>query len=166
MSEEITFNVGIAHIPENRVWKFVCWIPKKLAGTESLDSKVSNLIQHVGALTDVFHVILADVSGSWESEKRERVQRKIADFTIVDKGLATIKAKGNPFTEDELRRLRSYTQQAKEGRAFTREQALEYRQLSERASREYAGQDWVTELLKIALFIFALYAIGQLLKSK
>lgn len=166
MGEEIKFNVGIAQIPENRVWKALCWAPKKLSGTESLDCRVSSLAQHISALTNIFHIILADVSGNWEPEKRERVQRMIANFTDIDKGLATVKAEGNPFTRNELQLLHLYTRQAQEGREFTQEQALEYKQLSERASREYAGQDWVEELLKIALFIFALYVISQLLKPK
>jgi hypothetical protein len=166
MGEKIALNAGFVTIPENRFWEILCWLPRKLAGTQSLDHKYNSLIQHISAMTDIFHIILADVSGNWTSDKRERVQRMIANFTLVNEGLSTVKAKGNPFTEEELRRLRSYTQQAQEGRLFTPDQAIEYKELSERASREYPGQQWVTELLKVALFIFALYALTQLLKPK
>lgn len=34
------------------------------------------------------------------------------------------------------------------------------------AAHEYASQDWVSELLKVGLFIFALYGLSQLFKSK
>ena len=163
---EMIVSVGPVQIPESRIWKIICWIPRRLAGTHNIDRKLDDLIQHVKAMTEIFHVILADVSGKWEADKRERVQRMIANFTLVNTGLATLEAEDNPFSSDELQRLRSYTQQAEQRQVFTPEQASDYKQLSERASHEYAGQDWVEELLKVALFVFALYAIGKLLESR
>jgi len=163
---EISVNLGVVQIPENRIWKILCWLPKKLIGIQGLDHKLDSIMQHVGSVTDILHIIVADVSERWDTEKRERVQRIIANFRLVSSGLATVKVKGNPFTVEELGKLRSYTQQAEDGRIFTPEQAIEYKQLSERASREYAGQDWASELLKAALFIFALYALGQILRAR
>jgi len=163
---EISLGIGPVQIPENRFWKIICWLPKKLAGTHSIDRKLDNLTQHIQAMTDIFHIIVADVSAKWDADKRERVQRIFANFTLVNQGLATAQTKSNPLPNEELERLRAYTRQAQQGQVFTSDQAFEYRQLSERASREYVGQDWVGELLKIALFIFALYAIGKLLESK
>jgi hypothetical protein len=165
MGEEISVSVGIVQIPENRIWKFICWLPRTFSGTRILQRDINNLTQHISAMTDIFHIILADVSGSWDANKRERVQRIVAKFTLINKGLETVVAKGNPFTNEELGRLRSYTRQAQEGQIFTPEQALEYRQLAERTSHEYAGQDWVTELLKVALFVFALYALSKILSQ-
>ena len=162
---EITINAGILSIPEGRLWRLVCWLPRKLAGTPRIESRLENLHSHLGAMTDIIHVMVAELSGTWAADKRERVQRMIGNFTVVNKGLGEVIARGNPFTQDELSRLQFYTQRAQMGQVFTPEDAQDFRQLSERASVEYPGQDWVRELLKIAWFIFALYAIGQILKS-
>ena len=113
---------------------------------------------------ETFHIV-ADISHTWSAEKRERVQKMMWNFGDVTKGLSSVVAKGNPFTQQELDTLRKYTQQAQRGSIFTPEQATQFRDLSERASREYPNQEWVGELLKIALFIFAIYALAQLLKS-
>ncbi len=66
----------------------------------------------------------------------------------------------------ELDKLKAYTQQAQQGLSFTPEQATEFRNLSEKISKEYPTQDWVKELLKIALFVFTVYTIPEPLKSK
>lgn len=163
---EVNVNVGVVSIPESRIWNWLCWLPRKMAGTNLLIHEVSGLTQHVSAMTDVFHIMLADISGTWDSEKRERVQRIIAKFTLLTKGLDTVIAKGNPFTQLELDALKAYTIQAQQGLTFSPQQATEFRNLSERASLEYPNQDWVKELLKVALFVFAVYAIAQLLKSE
>ncbi|HUX48628.1 MAG TPA: hypothetical protein VMV76_05635 [Dehalococcoidia bacterium] len=162
---EISVNVGVLSIPENRIWSIICWLPRKLSGTNLLIRDVHNLTQHVSAMTEVFHMIIADVTGDWSANKRERVQKMIAKFTLVCEGLDTVVPKENPFNQEELDTLRTYTLQAQQGQIFTPEQATQFRELSERASREYPNQDWVKELLKIALFVFAVYAFVQLLKS-
>lgn len=162
---EVSVNVGIVSIPENRIKKLICWLPEKLAGTKRIESRVATMLQHIGAMTEIVHILVADISGKWTPEKRERVQKMMGNFRIVFNGLNSVIAKGNPFTQQELDSLRAYTQQAQQGNVFTPEQATEFRNLSERVSREYPNQDWVGELLKIALFIFALYAISQILKS-
>jgi chemotaxis protein CheY-P-specific phosphatase CheC len=125
---------------------------------------MDNLTQHISAVTEIMNILVADISNSWTAEKRERVQKMMWKFTI-NKGLESIIAKGNPFTPQELDALRLYARQAQEGQIFTPEQATHFRQLSEKASSEYPNQDWVGELLKIALFIFAIYAVSKLLKS-
>ena len=110
-------------------------------------------------------MVEADEKGKpkWSDEKRERVLRQMANFTLVNKGLDSIEPKGNPFTLDELNELKEYTAMAQSGKRFEPYEAQEYRDLTERASREYPGQDWVVELLKIGLIIFAIYAIGKAL---
>lgn len=162
---ELAFNVGIVSVSERRIWSIICWLPRAFSGTNLLRRDITSLTQHVSAMTDVFHIMLADVSGNWDSGKRERVQRIVAKFTLITKGLDTVTTKGNPFTQQEVDILRSYTQQAQQGSVFTAQQATQFRELSERASREYPNQDWVGELLKVALFIFAVYAISQLLRQ-
>jgi hypothetical protein len=165
MGQEISVNIGPVQIPENRIWRLICWLPRTISGTGSLQRDVKNLTQHISAMTDILHIILADLSGSWDATKRERVQRMVAKFTLINKGLETAVAKGNPITAEELERLRSYTRRAQEGQVFAPDEALDYKQLAERTSRDYVGQDWVAELLKAALFIFALYAFGKALSQ-
>lgn len=169
---EMSVNVGVISIPESRLKAFICCLPRWLAGTkkveariDAVNSSVSNTERHIGAMMEIVNVLVADISDKWTPEKRERVQKMMWSFGVVNTGLNAVIAKGNPFTQRELDTLKAYTKQAQQGSTFTPEQATEFRNLSERVSREYPNQEWVTELLKIALFIFAVYAIAQLLKS-
>lgn len=165
MSEMSVTVGGILTIPESKIWKVFCWLPRKMSGTNILLHEMSGITQHVSAMTEVFHMMLADISGNWSADKRERVQKIVASFTLVNKGLGALIPKGNPVTQQELDTLKAYTTKAQQGGTFTPQQATEFRDLSERISREYPNQDWVKELLKIALFIFAVYAIAQLFKQ-
>ena len=98
--------------------------------------------------------------------KIERVNRLLTNFTIINEGLGSIKPEGNPFTREEIERLRYYSHQAERGEAFSIEEAQEFKQLSERAVSEYPNQSWVGELLKVALFMFALYALAKVLNPE
>ena len=162
---EININVGIVQIPEGRLKKIICSPVRFLAGTSGLTRRTENLETHIRALTDIFYIVLADLMQSWSPEKREKVLRATTNFSVVQDGLGNVKPKGNPFTAEELNRLQYYTDKARQGQPFQLGEAQDYRQLSERAAREYPGQQWVAELIKVALFIFALYAIGKLLES-
>ena len=79
---EITLNLGPISIPENRIWKAICWIPRKLAGTQMLCDQLKGVTNHVSAMTDILHIVIADLTAKWPQEKRERVQRHIANFRI------------------------------------------------------------------------------------
>ena len=162
---EISVAVGPVQIPEGKLRKWFCSPIRRLAGTPALIQRTDSLEVHIRALTEIFYVILGDLMGNWSSEKREQILRATANFKVVQDGLNTIEPQGNPFTADELHRLQYYTDKARRGESFLPEEAQDYRQLSERAAREYPGQQWVSELIKVALFIFALYAIGKLLES-
>lgn len=162
----ISVRLGPFQASVSTLGSIICWPFRQLAGTPALSRKIDELRLHISAMTNIFHIVVADLMGTWSPEKRERVQRSIANFTIVDNGLRSIKPKQNPFTPDELRRLQIYNQRAQGGGFFSTEEAWDFRQLSERAAHEYASQDWATELLKAGLFIFALYALSQLSKSK
>jgi len=160
-------------ITASKLGRIISWPFRQLAGTPALSREVHEVNQkidlarvHISAMTEIFYVVVADLMDKWPPEKREKALRAIANFTIVDRGLDSIKLQGNPFTPDEIQRLRLYTQWAQEGSFFTPEDALDYRQLSERAAREYGDRDWVTELLKIGVFIFAIYGLSQLFKKK
>ena len=163
---EITLNLGPISIPENRIWKAICWIPRKLAGTQMLCDQLKGVTNHVSAMTDILHIVIADLTAKWPQEKRERVQRHIANFRILKGALDELQPEGNPFTAEEVRKLQYYTQKAQLGETFQVEEAEDYRQLSERAALEYPGQDWVKELLKVAIFIFALYVLSKVLNPE
>jgi len=162
---EISVAVGPVQIPEGKLRKWLCSPIRRLAGTPALIQRTDSLEVHIRALTEIFYVILGDLMGNWSSEKREQILRVTANFKVVQDGLITIEPKGNPFTAEELSRLQYYTDRARQGQPFQPDEAQDYRQLSERAAREYPGQQWVAELMKVSLFIFALYAIGKLLES-
>lgn len=146
-------------------FRFGRWTHNIDSRLEKFGGRIDNLANRIRALTDVFYMTLADLMGKWPSAKREKLLRTVVNFDVATAGLNSIKVEENPFTASELQRLRWYTEKAQRGEPFLVEEAQDFRQLSERAAREYAGQDWVTELLKIGLFIFAVYAIG-LLESK
>ena len=162
---EINIAMGPIQVPGSKLKKSICFPVRSLAGTSELIRRTENLETHTRALTDIFYIILADLMKSWSSEKRERVLRATTNFSLVQDGLGNVKPKGNPFTAEELSRLQYYTDRARQGQPFLPEEAQDYRQLSERAAREYPGQQWVAELMKVALIIFALYAIGKLLET-
>lgn len=162
---EISVAAGPVQIPEGKLRKWFCSPIRHMAGIPALIKRTDSLEIHIRALTEIFYVILGDFMGNWSPEKREQILRSTANFKVVQDGLDAIKPKGNPFTVEELNRLQYYTDRARQGQPFLPEEAQDYRQLSERAAREYPGQQWVTELVKVALFIFALYAIGKLLES-
>lgn len=163
---EAYVNIGPASIPGSWIGRAICWLPKKLAGTYTLNSRVTGIEQHLWATTELLQLVVAHCIAEWGEEKRERALRLIANFPMVQGGLSKLRPKGNPFNEKEIAKLRQYTSKAQAGERFSPEEARDYRDLSESAAREYAGQDWVTELLKIALFIFALYALAKLFESK
>jgi crotonobetainyl-CoA:carnitine CoA-transferase CaiB-like acyl-CoA transferase len=118
------------------------------------------------ALTEIMHIVVAQLAGDWSPEQRERVQRAIANFKIVNQGLGSIVPSGNPVTKAELERLRQYTQRAELGEPFSPEEARDFKELAEKATKDYASAEWASELLKVALFVFALYALSELLKPQ
>lgn len=120
--------------------KWFCSPIRRLAGTPALIQRTDSLEVHIRALTEIFYVILGDLMGNWSSEKREQILRITANFKVVQDGLSTIKPKGNPFTTEELGRLQHYTDRARQGQPFQSYEAQDYRELSERAAREYPGQ--------------------------
>ncbi len=67
------------------------------------------------------------------------------------------------MTETELRRLRDYVARARRGETFTPEEATDLRDLSDRVAREHPGEEWVAELTKLALFIFAVDVVAAAL---
>ena len=146
----------------------VRWIGRMLVapmryamGTPGLERGIRRIEHHVSAMTEILYVLIADASTRWSREQQERVLRQVANFTIVNEGLDHLRPSGNPFAVSEIDKLREYTKRAQEGGSFTPAEASEFRQLSEKAAREYPEQDWVTDLLKLALFAFGLYALSK-----
>ena len=67
--------------------------------------------------------------------------------------------------EAELHRLRDYVDRVRNGETFTPAEATDLRDLSDRVAREHPGEEWVGELLKLALFIYAVDAVAADLSS-
>lgn len=70
------------------------------------------------------------------------------------------------MTEAELRRLRDYVDWVQRGATFTPEEATDFRDLSVRVAEERPGEDWVVELLKVSLFVYALDVVGDALAPR
>lgn len=163
---ETSLNLGLLQVSLRAIRNAICWPVRKLAGTDTIHEDLQDIKNHIAASTGILHIIVADLSANWSVEKRLRIQKYIANFTILDSGLRGLEPSGNPFTNEELQYLRDYTEKAKRGEMFTPTEARYYKELSDRAASEYPGQDWVAELLKLALFIFALYVLADILKPK
>lgn len=142
----------------------ICWLSRKTAGTPSIERNLQDLRTHTSAMTSVLHLCVADLMAKWPLAQRKEVLEAIAKFSVIDEGLG--KVERNPLTIDEVQRLRKYTNQARAGQLFTVSDAKDFRLLAERASQEYAGQEWVAELLKVALLIFAIYVVAQILRPR
>ena len=158
--------VGPLQVPLRWVGRILSAPLRYGAGTAHLDKRLANIEHHVSAMTDILHLLVADASAHWTSDQRERVQRQIANFTLVSEGVQNLRPTGNPFTVDDIARLRAYTESARRGESFTVEQARDFRDLSERVARERPEEAWVSDLLKLALFIFGLYVLAEALKQR
>lgn len=163
---DVTVTFPGVQVSASRLWSFICWPFRRLAGTAPLCQRINTLQAHVEAITGLVLLIVAETIVSWPSDKREKALALIANFRLVDRGLASIGPPGNPLTAEEAARLHIYNEWAQRGQRFSPEEASDFRVLSERVAREYAGQDWVTELLKVALFIFALYVLAKVLEPE
>ena len=135
-------------------------------GIPGIERRLDRLEQHVGAMTEILQILVADVSGHWSPDQRERVQRQIANFTLVDQGLARLRPSGNPLSAGEISSLRELVRRAEQGGTFTPAEGWEFRRLSDLATQERPGEEWVKDLLKLALFIFGLYVLSEILKPR
>ncbi|MDI6815197.1 MAG: hypothetical protein QMC90_03875 [Dehalococcoidales bacterium] len=118
----------------------------------------------VSAIKDLLNFVIAHLIAEWPLKVRMEILQRIANLSAVDKGIKGITLGQNPVSPSELGRLKLYNQRVQTGQTFSPEEATEFKQLSEQVAREYADQDWVGELLKVAFVIFAIYALGQLLR--
>ena len=67
------------------------------------------------------------------------------------------------MTGAEIRRLRGYVARAGQGERFTPKEATDLRDLSFRVAQERPGEEWVTGLLSVAYFIYAVDAVAAAL---
>ena len=89
--------------------------------------------------------------------------REVANFTLVSRGLAQV---GNPLTQEERSKLQAYVNQLDSSAHLTPEEARDFRRLAEEEARAHPKDDWARDLLKLAFFAFAIYALAQVLKPK
>jgi hypothetical protein len=149
-----------------RVPRAALWAIRGVLGVSLIDERLARVEMRVDAVIGALQIVIAHASGQWLPEQRGEVQKHIANFGAVAAGLGTVKPTGNPVTQQELDQLKAYVQRAQQGGPFTASEARDFSALADRVARDYAGQDWVSDLIKLALFIFALYAIAELLKPK
>jgi hypothetical protein len=160
----VSIKLGPLQFTLRALGRAVSWPFKTLSGSFALQQEIRSLRDHISAMTDVFHLVIATLSKDWTIEQRERIQRSIARFTILEEGVKRLEASQNPLSSSELKRLQVYVEKAGQGEAFSQEEAQDFKGLADRVAREHSGQDWVAELIKLALFIFALYVLAEILK--
>lgn len=162
--------MGVLESIPSFVWKRVPGLALKALrsaqGVSALDQRLARVETRMEAVIGALQIIIANASGSWTPDHRLLVQQQIANFGALNAGLGTVKPSGNPVSREELDRLRRYVQSAERGETFTPDQATDLRDLADRVARDYAGQDWAADLVKLALIIFALYFVAEMLKPK
>ena len=136
------------------------------AGTRGLKSDIGILQRHVAAMTEILHIVVAQISGGWTAEQRERVQRAMTNFSNIGQGLGHLRTKGNPLTREEISTLKDLTARLEQGGALSPEEAASFRRLADVVAREYPDEDWVVDLLKLAMFAFSVYTVSQVFKEK
>lgn len=117
-------------------------------------------------MTEIMYLIIAEHMGTWSPQQREQVLRAIARFTLVNPGLDNINPKGNPITAEEHKRLKEYVRRAETNQPFSPDEATDFRQLTEQVVREHPNKEWVVDLLKISMLIYAFYVVGELFKPQ
>jgi len=159
-------SVGPFQVPIRWIRKAITALLRHPMGIPGIERRPDRLEQHLGAMTEILQILVADVSGHWSPDHQERVQRQIANFTLVDQGLARQRPRGNPLSAGEISSLRELVRRAEQGGTFTPAEGWEFRRLSELVSRERPGEEWVKDLLKLALFIFGVYVLSETLKPR
>ena len=159
-------SLGPLQVPLRGIGKILAAPLRYSVGTPGIHQGIRRIEHHVSAMTEILYVLIADATTRWSPEQRESVLRQVANFTIVNEGLDHLRPTVNPFSAGEISKLREYTKRAQEGGSFTPAEALEFRELSEKAAREYPEQDWVTDLLKLALFVGGLYILSSILNPE
>ena len=127
------------------------------AGTHGLAKSMANMERHVLAMTEVLHIMAADMSGGWNADQRERVQRVMTGFTLVEQGLQGFGPRGNPITDADISKLREFNKMIHQGQVLTPEEATEHKRLAEVLVKEHPEKERGTQLLASALMAFMLF---------
>lgn len=160
----MAINIGPLQFTLRALGRFLTAPAKYAVGTPSIERRLDRLEQHIAAMTNILHFLVASLSANWSDEQRERVQHEIANFTLVNQGSARLRPSGNPVSAADINRLREYVRRAEAGGTFSPEEAKDLRDLAETISMDSPRDEWVTELLKLALFIFGVYVHSEIFK--
>jgi hypothetical protein len=128
-------------------------------------ARLNGAERQLSALKDLLSFIIADRIAEWPLQVRLAIIPRMVNLGTITEGIRNIVSRQNPLSPSELQRLELYTQRAQIGQPFSPEEAIDFRQLSERVAQEHTDQAWVSELLKLALIIAAIYALCQLFRT-
>jgi hypothetical protein len=128
-------------------------------------ARLNGTERQLSALKDLLSLIIADRIAEWPLQVRLAIIPRMVNLGTITEGIRNIVSRQNPLSPSELQRLELYTQRAQIGQPFSPEEAIDFRQLSERVAQEHTDQAWVSELLKLALIIASIYALGQLFRT-
>ena len=130
----MAINIGPIQFPLRGLGRLLTAPAKHFVGIPSIERRLDRLEQHMTAMTNILHVLVASLSASWSDEQRERVQHEIANFTLVNQGSARLRPSGNPLSAADIDRLREHVKRAEAGGTFSPEEAKDLRDLAETLS--------------------------------
>ena len=130
-----------------------------------LRGEVRHLNLRVDKIVDLLHIIVAQLSGEWAPEQRERAQRMMGGLTSGGASVSGIHATPNPLTEEDVRNIHSFHQRFIDLDTFTPDEAVEFKRLAEIVLEEYPELDVTKDLLGMAWFAYAVYALAEQLKG-
>lgn len=142
------------------------WPLRQAAGIVALERDVKSIQIHLKAVTDVLTIMVSSQIQNLEPEQRERILGLVANYRLIGEGLGSIVPKGNPLSKTELEELRWFANKAEQRQSFTPEEAHRFKELAEKTAKDHPSEDWAGELLKLGLFIFALYALAKPLSTE
>ena len=142
------------------------------AGTQAIErrldesnERLARIEQRIDALVGVMQIILAKLTPEWTDDERKDVFQYMGAGP-VGAGVRRLRSGGNPLTQDEIDRLGDLAERAETGERLTSEEATQLRDLAQIVAKEHPGEQWVTDLLKLALVAFAVYALSEIFKKR
>ena len=143
------------------------------AGTQAIErrldesnERLARIEQRIDALVGVMQIILAKLTPEWTDDERKDVFQYMGTAGPVRAEVRRLRSGGNPLTQDEIDRLGDLAERAETGERLTSEEATQLRDLADIVAKEYPGEQWVTDLLKLALVAFAVYALSEIFKKR
>ena len=130
-----------------------------------LRGEARHLNLRVDKIVDLLHMIVAQLSGDWAPDQRERAQRMMGSLANGGVSASGIRPTSNPLTEEDVRNIHNFHQRFIDLDTFTPDEAIEFKRLAEIVLEEYPELEVSKDLLGMAWFAYAVYALAEQLKG-